>query len=253
MSPFHRQWFRVSIGAFLLCTCGLSLAENRFQLPLGWSDRDGRYAVTARIDLPGESIESLEHLVGKARGWCRVARLVPDVRDCRASEDPGSLVLELRSNSGDGGREVHHRFDHRRTAEGLEAQLIAPAAPLGVTDAGLSLEARQSDGMLRMALTYGYRSSLRSRMVTGAYLRSAAGRRPGISRDPETDELVTDLRGLMERNAMRYFLALVASLEHADERTAAEAWIDSDATFEADLAEQERDAYLGSRVTSDDI
>lgn len=237
------------------CLLGLLLgasahaSDTRFALPLDWSDDGGRYAVGTRVELPDTGLDRVDELVGTAQGWCIVARLVPDVRECRPWTD--GMGLELTLQSGDGTQRTQpHTIRHTRLDDEIRSTLIAKQAPLGVTDAGLRLTASGNASAVTLTVEYGYQSSLRSRLATRAYLSGSAGARPGISEEPgpEGDPvLVSGLRGLVERNAMRYFLALVSALEHTGPEQAVSAWLRAASRFEADLVEQDETAYRSSR------
>lgn len=128
--------------------------------------------------------------------------------------------------------------------------LRADRAAMGVRDAGLSVVARQGGTGVELELEYGLRPSIRSRLATRAYLVGEAGSRPGISYSTGSDgtrDYVTGVRALIERNAMRYFLALLATFETDDPASAVNAWYDMASHYKADLAEQDKEVYVDSR------
>ena len=248
--------FRVGQLTALLCVIMLlpaaATAATPFGNPLSWSDDQNHYRVGTETVLRDQDWQTVRQRLRDPLTWCRIGALVPDVRDCRieTGADPSAqVVLSLRSGGGDEPQNVAHELTISETGGVLEIRMRAPQAPLGVTDAGLDLQARNTANGVALTLAYGYRSSLRSRLMTRAYLSTTGRNRPGISYTLTDDggrEYVDGLRALIERNAMRYFLAVLAALKH-DGPAAAETWYDLAATYTADLPEQDRDDYLDSR------
>ena len=249
----------VMIALLLLAFLGLSLddhtfaSEGRFGIPLGWSDDNGRYRVTAHTEIAtADGWKSIRGALESAATWCRVSLLVPDVRGCQVNEGEQTVItLSLRS----GGTEAVREIEHVLRVDNMDPQLIhvvfrADRAAMGVREAGLSVVARQGTTGVELELEYGLRPSIRSRLATSAYLAGKADNRPGISYSTSSDgtrEYVTGLRALIERNAMRYFLALLATLETNNLASTIDAWYDMASRYKADLPEQNKEEYTESR------
>lgn len=259
----HRFTARLRLGGtialvligFLCLSFGnhVLASEERFAVPLGWSDDNGRYSVTAHTEIA--TADDWERIRGELESpatWCRVSLLVPDVRACQVKEgEPTVITLSLRSGKTEGAREIEHTFRVDRTApHSIQVVFRADKAALGVRDAGVSIVARQGATGVELELEYGLRPSIRSRVVTSAYLAGEAESRPGISystSSDETREYVTGLRALIERNAMRNFLAILATLETDNPASAVDAWYEMASRYKADLPEQTKEEYAGSR------
>lgn len=243
----------VLIGFCCLLFDSQALAfEGRFDVPLGWSDENG-YSVTGYTEIPLE--DGWEHVHRKLKNpvtWCRISLLVPDVRACQINEgEKTAIILSLRSGGTEGVREIEHKFRvDKMGPQWIHVVFRADRAAMGVRDAGLSVVARQGATGVELELEYGLHPSIRSRLATSAYLVGEAGKRPGISYSISSDgirEYVTGVRALMERNAMRYFLAVLATLETDDPVSAVDAWYEMASRYKADLPEQNKDDYAESR------
>jgi len=259
------QWVRAVVAVVTLVG-GLSpvagsdciALASRFEVPLGWSDANDRYSVIGTTKLhPKHAWADVRSSLANPTTWCRMTTLVPDVRECAVDAveevDYGvHATLTLSVGSGDGGtrQDIEHEFRASVGSDALEASLRAPSAALGVRDAGVTVTAKPGADGVELELEYGLRSSIRSRLATRAYLAGEAGSRPGISytKDPDgTHQYVTGVRALIERNAMRYFLAFPALLETGSQTDAADAWYEIASHYKADLPERSKEAYIRSR------
>jgi hypothetical protein len=99
----------------------------------------------------------------------------------------------------------------------LSVSLSAPKGVFGTTAHRLRLEAAGVDGRTVVALRSSYVPSLVTRLMTAIYLTTVGRNRVGFSREDagpgESPQYVKGFRGLVERNAMRYYLAFQAFLD----------------------------------------
>jgi hypothetical protein len=220
-------------------------------------DRQAEGQVWGLIDLP---YPALATRLQTPTAWCEVLILHLNVKYCRASGAPGSPILEVAV-----GRKFDQplsqaqwlRFTGRWNAstQGLQLDLQAPHGPMGTHDYRIVLEAapwdsRHSLTQLRYACGYG----LWARWGLQAYLATWGGDKVGFSMLSSRPDLpgmpVRGIRGLVERNAMRYLLALqawAASLRLPEEQQTEarlEAWFDATQQFAPQLYEVPRDDYL---------
>ena len=139
-------------------------------------------------------------------------------------------------------------------ADYLAVTLTADSGPLGTTDYRIMLEAVPLGSGAFMHFRYAYRPSLVSSVATASYLATFGSGKVGFSVvDGKRDGkpvLVSGVRGIVERNAMRYYLAIQAFLESLDapETQRAEQrfqrWFDLTERYPAQLHELERADYL---------
>lgn len=168
--------------------------------------------LAARLTSPGE--------------WCAVIALHLNVKACAQERTTDGDFVTVYS-----GRKVYEpierthpiRYAFRVTAvrhDYLEIVLAAPTGPLGTRDYELALEAMPIGGRTFVALRYAFRPSAASRVATASYLATAGSAKVGFTivgsggNDPPAR--IGGLRGIVERNAMRNFLALEAWLQTRD-------------------------------------
>jgi hypothetical protein len=134
--------------------------------------------------------------------------------------------------------------------------LRPPAGPLGTHDYRILLEATPADAthtVLHLAYSYGYGAL--GQLAMQAYLATAGASKVGFTTVEEGGQphLVGGMRGVMERNTMRYFLAIEAYLAslgtpsqgRAERRF--EAWFDATERFARQLHEMSREQYLSMK------
>lgn len=140
----------------------------------------------------------------------------------------------------------------------LHWRLTAAEGPLGTHDYVIEWEAVPlADGRSFVHVHYAYAYGWRAGVALGAYLATLGRDKVGftvVGTDAEGDPVHVDgLRGIVERNAVRYYLALQAWLETrrlpAGERFSAslERWFALTERFPEQLHELEREEYLEAK------
>ena len=137
----------------------------------------------------------------------------------------------------------------------LEVRLLAESGPLGTSNYRVTLEAVPlGEGQTFLHFGYAYDHNMVARLATMAYLATFGSHKRGftvIGKTPHGEpEYIRGLRGLMERNAMRYFLALDAYLaglgtpppERAEKRL--NHWFEQIEQYPAQLREVDLATYL---------
>jgi hypothetical protein len=178
--------------------------------------------VHARVDHP---FDTLRTTLGAASDWCDVLILHLNVKYCRASGDGDRQTLDVAL-----GRKFDEplsdvfwaRFTFRVTASSpgyLALTLAAPEGPLNTSDYRIAFEAAPADAMHTIvALRYSYRYGFLARNAMRMYLATLGSDKVGFTAlDPaQAGGLVAGVRGVVERNTMRYFLAVDAYLATRD-------------------------------------
>jgi len=155
--------------------------------------------------------------------WCEVLILHLNVKHCSAAGQGPREVLSLVV-----GRKVEqaladaHRVDFAYSVPAagpdyLRVQMTAADGPLYTHDYRLALEAMPLDAHTSFIhLSYAYAYGTAARMAMQAYLATAGRGKVGFSViDKAADGkpvYIAGVRGVVERNAMRYFLAVEAYL-----------------------------------------
>ena len=199
------------------------LAKNQFQRPLhlestqNSGDLKGEvYAVVEQpFSVVGEALQGMDH-------WCDLLILHLNVKSCAFTAKPTDVLSLYVGRKFDQplGDAYRVNFSYRvpvTSADYLRVQLTAGEGPMSTRDYRLALEAVPLDAkrsFIHMSYSYGY--GLAARLAMQAYLATAGSDKLGfsiVSKDADGKPVYVDgVRGVVERNTMRYFLAIEAYL-----------------------------------------
>ncbi|HEY9237415.1 MAG TPA: hypothetical protein VIP10_01135 [Burkholderiaceae bacterium] len=235
------------------------LANNPFQRPLvlesAQSSGDLKGDVYAVVEQPfgvvGPALQGMNH-------WCELLILHLNVKGCTFSGKPPAEVLSLVvGRKFDQPLEDGHKVDFAystpaASADYLRVQMSADSGPMGTRNYRLALEAIPLDdkrSFVHMSYAYGYGTA--ARLAMQAYLGTAGRDKVGFSVTGKGDDgkpiYIDGVRGVVERNTMRYYLAIEAYLralgsERQEKRL--RDWFDATERHARQLHEIERDDYL---------
>jgi hypothetical protein len=238
------------------------LERSPFERPLRLDSReaprDMQGDVHAVLAYPFSSVESA--LEGGQR-WCDILLVHLNVKACRlASESPESVLsVYIGKKFDEPPREAHKvEFVYRVAAlapDYFRMSLSAVTGPFGTHDYRIVVEAvplAQGRTFIHLAYAYGYGSAAKLAMQT--YLRTVAAQKVGFTVEGKLSDgrpaFVNGLRGALERNVMRYYLAIEAYLaalgappgQRLEERL--KDWFDATEHYALQLHELDEDAYL---------
>ncbi len=218
--------------------------------------------VHALIDEP---FEQVRQQLAKAEHWCDVLILHINVKYCRAQRTATGeeLVSGVGRKFDQPLADVHWvRFGFRvltDRSDHLQAELRAPTGPLGTHDYRMSVEAvPQANGqsLLRMTYSYGYGTAARWAMKT--YLATLGRDKRGFSVVGKTAAgqpiTVDGVRGVVERNTLRYYLALQSHLESHDAaggrgtQLSLQTWFNATERYAEQLHEMDGPAYIAMKL-----
>lgn len=211
--------------------------------------------VYAVVDHPLAEISRA--LKGSAH-WCDVMTLHINNRRCRAGSAQGRETLTLfvvRRYDMPADQAFELPFVYRVVAsspEHMSVEMSAESGPLGTSGYRVKLEAVALDERKSfLHFSYSYDHNMMARVTTQAYLATFGRDKVGftvLGKDAEGQpDYIRGLRGLVERNAMRYFLALDAYLAapgagQLEQRQ--KQWYASAEQFPRQLHEVDLDTYL---------
>lgn len=240
------------------------LLHNAFGVPVYLQSREQNDVLTAevygQVDYP---LQRIEAALADPAGWCTLLAVNLNVKACVHHENAGQPSLTLYM-----GRKFYqppektyllqYRFQtSASTPDYFEKTLFAPEGPLGTSNYRITLQAISvPDGTLIHILST-YRSSIASRLATTVYLATLGNGKIGFTRDGVDGNgqprYVEGVRGTIERNVMRHYLALQAVLETfelpAEQRFAArlQRWFTLTERYHLQLHEMQQDDYLDAK------
>lgn len=238
------------------------LARNQYGRPLylesSESQRDVEGEVYAVFDYPFAAFGSA---LRDAPDWCEVLMLHVNTKHCRAVEEDGRTVLAM--GLGAKGEHDTHRMEleyrpTRAAPDYFALQLSAQTGPLATSNYRIVIEAIPMDGgRTFIHLTYAYSYGLPGRLAMQAYLATSGRGKVGftvVGRSAEGEtEYIGGVRGAVERNVMRYYLAIDAYLqalrEPAEQRLEKRlnAWFSATERYPRQLREVSRAEYLQAK------
>jgi hypothetical protein len=198
--------------------------------------------VYAVLDHPFDKVK--EALVDP-RAWCDIMLLPFNTKACSAQGNRLSVRIGRKYNQPvDQAYALDFGFSNlAASADYLETRLSAGQGPFGTRDYRIVVEAVPLDGgrtFMHMSYAYGFGGS--GRFAMQAYLATAGASKVGFT--------TNGVRGAVERNAMRYYLAIDAYLDTMDVPQAQRVdkrinqWFSATERYPQQLREMDRNTYV---------
>jgi hypothetical protein len=199
----------------------------------------------------------------KPANWCESLILHLNVQYCRASVDGSQAMLSAAvGKKTNQPLDDTHRIDFiykvaASNVDFMRVELAAKQGPLGTGNYLIALELIPlDDGRAFMHIQYSYTQGFLARCATSVYFATSGRDKVGftwIQDDEDPPELVRGIRGALERNTMRYYLAFDAYLhalaEPAPQRfeQSLERWFSDTERFSRQLREVKHDDYVAMK------
>jgi hypothetical protein len=238
----------------------ITLAESALQVQS--SEEGGLLGAEVKgvIEYPFSRIR--EALTAPA-AWCEFLPVVFNVKSCihGIRDDRTLLTLFIGRkffDPPDEALQLEYDFRVLRLEDDkLKVLLTAAEGPHGTRDYRIEVEAHaDSNGRTFLRLNSSFRPSLRSKFATRLYLSTTGIDKVGFSlveKEEGKPVYVGGTKGIVERNAMRYYLALKAyldTLEIPEENrfdARLNAWFDLTQRHPRQLYEMDRMEYLSTK------
>lgn len=200
------------------------LSHNQFQRPLhlnsGVRTDDLRGEIYAVVDHPFSVVSSA--LKG-APQWCDILHLHLNIKYCRAEPDKSRRKLSVyigRKYEQTLKQASHVEFvfnADNKAPDFLRVLLNADTGPFSTRNYRIMLEAIPVEsGRTFIHLSYSYEAGIAATLALQAYLRTFGSDKVGftvIGKKPDGRQVYAGgMRGVVERNTMRYYLAIDAYL-----------------------------------------
>ena len=238
------------------------LASNAFGGPLVLQSEEAARRVDGHVyAILDHPLAAVSAALADPAQWCEILILHLNTKYCRRGEEGGVTLVQMRV-----GRKVPQElestsplsFTWRKPvlqADYLAVDMDAERGPYDTRDYRLYVEAVPLDGRrtflhLGYALAYGGASQFALNLYLATVGRDKVGF-TRVSADRSGQEGYVDgMRSVVERNTMRYYLAINAYLQslsapaeqQLEQRL--QAWFDATEKYPRQLHEVDRDAYL---------
>jgi len=203
---------------------GERLHHNPFRRALSLdsseSPTDLKGDIYALVDYP---LATISAALKGPEDWCEVLILHVNTKQCLATTDKSrtALTVHIGKKTPQSLEDAYPiEFSYRiatATANYLEIQLNAQEGPLSTRNYRIRLRAVPVDGgRTFMHLTYSYDYGMAGRLAMKTYLATLGSDKIGFTQTGKQSsgqpEFIGGMRGVVERNTMRYYLAIDAYL-----------------------------------------
>ena len=238
------------------------LNNNQFKRPLYLNSAE------TSDNLKGEIYAVVNHPFAKVNAalnnsahWCDVLILHLNIKYCQAANTKNGTILNVNlGKKYDQPLEDTSRveFNYREimsTADYFAIQLNAEKGPLGTSNYRIWIESIPlKDGQTFLHFTYTYSFGLSGRLAMKTYLATIGRDKVGFTTtDKHTSaqpDYIQGVRGVVERNTMRYYLAIDAYLAAQNVapdnqlEKSLQLWYASNESYARQLHEVEQDKYM---------
>ncbi len=241
------------------------LSDNQFQKPIVLVSSETRDSVAGEMyALVEQPFATVAAALKGAGDWCEIMILHLNTKYCRASSGPQGSTLNVSiGKKYDQPVDQAYRvaFTHgvtAQTADYLQVRLNADQGPLSTRNYRIVLEAVPVDGgrtFLHLSYSYGFGAA--GRLAMQVYLGTAGSSKVGFTvigtQADGQRQHIGGMRGVVERNTMRYYLAIEAFLGSLSAPPQARLekrlrdWFAATERFPRQLHEMEQDEYLNMK------
>lgn len=195
--------------------------------------------------------------------WCAMLTLHLNVKACTVVDDRTRIWLRLffgpkDFQSAKNATQMDYEFELEKDApDQLKVRLHASRGPMGTRDYEITLSVTSQDDLHTLVtLKYQYKMGTRGKLAMQSYLNTIARAKIGFTASEQNGGIryVSGIRGMTERNVMRYYFAIMAHLEClvppsecTNNLVAASRWFDFTERFPQQLHELSKDDYLRNK------
>jgi hypothetical protein len=233
------------------------LERSSFHQPLKLDSSETSEQLQGSIDaVVSHSFALVREQLQRPTAWCEILMLHINTKHC--STDGNSLTMYIGRKHDqplDNAYRVAFAVQPDATGTGyVNMRLSADSGPFSTRDYRIHLEAIPLDGgsktFLHLRYAYGY--GFAAKLAMQGYLATAGAAKVGFTQTSGTG-YIGGMRGAVERNTMRYYLAIDAYLASlaapaAEQRTRRlETWFTATEQYARQLHEMDRADYLAMK------
>ncbi len=235
-----------------------AIQDSPFEEPIHVTSREGGDGMSGEVyAVVKQRFADLGDTLHAPSNWCEILFLHLNVKACVIGES-GKLIIYSGRKYYQEPEEAKRIALHLRVQETakdfLSVELSSDSGPYGTRDFQMLVEAAPLDGeqcLLHLQYSLGY--GFFTRIALKAYFATLGRNKIGFSvTEPASNgepEYVGGVRGMIERNTVRFYYALVAFLENPREGDEAlqarlERWFELTERHPEQLREIDRETYL---------
>jgi hypothetical protein len=234
------------------------LKNNQFNRELyitsSESDTNLKGEIYAVVDYP---FATVNRGLNDASHWCDVLILHINIKYCYAQPGTANTVLTVDlgkkfEQALDDTYRVNFNYTPIASSDDYFAlALNAKDGPLGTHDYKILVEATPLTAKRTfLHYTYSYSFGLKGQVAMKTYLATTGRKKIGftqVNNEGGETQYIQGVRGVIERNTMRYYLAIVAYLASPQQEKRFVHWYDSTNQYSRQLKEVERADYLAMK------
>jgi hypothetical protein len=238
------------------------LDKNPFGRPLTLESTEGDGQLSGNIfAVVAHPFDQVSAALSRPAVWCEVLMLHLNTKSCAVHTAAAGTTLALavgRKFDQPGSETQSLVFTWQpgvASADYLDMRLSADKGPFGTHDYRIEIEATPvAGGKTFIHMSYAYAYGTAARLAISGYLATLGSDKVGFSPSGDKgagpDDLVGGVRGVVERNTMRYYLAIDAYLDYPADAQLPQrlgAWFDSTERYARQLHEIPRADYLAMK------
>lgn len=236
------------------------LASNQFGQPLYIESTENpkqlKGEAYALLDYP---LEKVAAALQTREQWCDVLILHLNTKYCRAADVNGGPGLTVYIGKKDPqsleqAYRVDFAYEAASTPDYLDVRMSADKGPVGTSNYRILVEAGAVDSRRTLLhLTYSYSYGMAGKLGMQGYLATAGASKVGFTVTGNEDgkpAYIGGVRGVVERNTMRYYLAIDSYLKEVDAPRAEQFerrlknWFSATERYARQLREVDREDYM---------
>ena len=238
------------------------LSDNQFDRPIQLDSIETSDGMLGdAYALVGHPFATVAEALHRPEHWCDILNLHPNTKFCRPSRAGQGSILDLvvgRKHDQPLAEAFDLEFAHRVSAQRrsyLQVRLSADEGPLGTRDYRILLEAvALPPGQTFIHLSYAYAYGFAGALAVRSYFATIGSQKMGftvvgVGSDGQP-RYVGGVRGAVERNTMRYMIAIEAFLgalsapPHARFEKRIHDWFAAVERYPRQLHDMEQSEYL---------
>ncbi|MDB5758343.1 MAG: hypothetical protein JWM30_1632 [Burkholderia sp.] len=210
----------------------------------------------ALLDYP---LEKVAAALRTQQQWCDVLILHLNTKYCRAAQvngGPGLTVYigKKEPEELDQAYRVDFTYKAETSPEYMDVRMTAGKGPMGTSDYRILVEAAPVDNRHTLLhLTYSYAYGMAGKIGMQGYLATVGASKVGFTvtgNEGGQPAYIGGVRGVVERNTMRYYLAIDSYLKEMDAAAGEQQerrlrnWFSATERYARQLHEVEREDYM---------